>query len=57
MNQADVISPRLSMPRYDSHTFRIAGYDLARAIALLGMVFVNVKYQMEAEDYGTALQI
>lgn len=57
MNQANVISPRLDMPRFDSHTFRIAGYDLARAIALLGMVFVNVKYQMEAEDYGTALQI
>ena len=57
MNQADVISPRLGMSRYDSHTFRIVGYDLARAIALLGMVFVNVKYQMEAEDYGTSLQI
>ena len=57
MNQADVISPRLGMSRYESRTFRIVGYDLARAIALLGMVFVNVKYQMEAEDYGTALQI
>jgi uncharacterized protein len=31
---------------------RIAGYDLARAIALLGMVFVNYKYLMEVDEYG-----
>ena len=57
MNQADVLSPRLGMSRFSPQTYRIAGYDLARAIALLGMIFVNVKYQMEAEDYGTPFQI
>ena len=31
---------------------RIAGFDLARALALLGMVFVNFKYQMAADQYG-----
>jgi len=45
------------MSRFSPQTRRIAGYDLARAIALLGMIFVNIKYQMEAEDYGTPLQI
>ena len=30
---------------------RIAGFDLARAIALLGMVFVNFKYLMKADDF------
>jgi len=57
MNQADVLSPRLGMSRFSPQTYRIAGYDLARTIALLGMIFVNVKYQMEAEDYGTPFQI
>ena len=33
----------------------IAGYDLARAIAFLGMVFVNYKYLMEADQYGDPL--
>ena len=32
---------------------RIAGYDLARAIALLGMVFVNFRYLMNTDDYGS----
>jgi uncharacterized membrane protein YeiB len=31
---------------------RIAGFDLARAVALLGMVFVNYKYLMEADEDG-----
>ena len=31
---------------------RIAGYDLARAVATLGMVFVNYKYLMEADENG-----
>mgnify|MGYP001821269125 FL=1 len=31
---------------------RIAGYDVARAIAFLGMVFVNYKYLMGADQYG-----
>jgi uncharacterized protein len=57
MNQADVLSPRLGMSRFSSQTHRIAGYDLARAIALVGMIFVNIKYQMEAEEYGTPFQI
>lgn len=57
MNQADVLLPRMGRSRFSPHTYRIAGYDLARAIALVGMIFVNVKYQMEAEDYGTPLQI
>jgi uncharacterized membrane protein YeiB len=31
---------------------RIVGYDVARAIAFLGMVFVNYKFQMGADQYG-----
>jgi uncharacterized membrane protein YeiB len=57
MNQADVLSPRLGMTRFSSQTHRIAGYDLARAISLVGMIFVNIKYQMEAEEYGNPFQI
>lgn len=57
MNQADVLSLRLSMSRISTPTHRIAGYDLARSIALLGMIFVNFKYLMEAEEYGTPFQI
>jgi uncharacterized protein len=57
MKQADFRPPRLDMSRFSSQTHRIAGYDLARAIALVGMIFVNIKYQMEAEEYGTAFQI
>jgi uncharacterized membrane protein YeiB len=34
---------------------RIAGIDLARALALLGMVFVNYKYLMEADENGDPL--
>ena len=33
-------------------TARIVGYDVARAIAFLGMVFVNYKFQMGADQYG-----
>ena len=57
MNQTDLLSPRLDMSRFSSPTQRIAGYDLARSIALLGMIFVNFKYLMEAEEYGTPFQI
>jgi uncharacterized membrane protein YeiB len=32
---------------------RVAGYDLARAIAFLGMVFVNFRYLMNTDDYGS----
>ena len=31
---------------------RIVGYDLARAIALLGMIVVNYKIVMGAEESG-----
>jgi uncharacterized membrane protein YeiB len=31
---------------------RVAGYDLARALALLGMMFVNCKYLLEANEHG-----
>ncbi len=31
---------------------RINGYDLARALALLGMIFVNFRYQMQADEYA-----
>ena len=34
---------------------RIAGYDLARAIALMGMVFVNYKYISEADQYDDSM--
>lgn len=57
MNHTDVLSPRLGMPKFSARSYRIAGYDLARAIALLGMIFVNIKYQMEAEEFGTPFQI
>ena len=57
MNQADVLSTPLGMSRFSSPTHRIAGYDLARSIALLGMIFVNFKYLMEAEEYGSPFQI
>ena len=32
---------------------RAAGFDLARAIAFLGMVFVNFRYLMNTDDYGS----
>jgi uncharacterized protein len=56
MTKAHVLSPPPGMSRSGSRSYRIAGYDLARAVALLGMVFVNFKYQMEAEEYGTPWQ-
>jgi uncharacterized membrane protein YeiB len=31
---------------------RIVGYDLARGIAFLGMIFVNFKFQMRADENG-----
>jgi uncharacterized membrane protein YeiB len=31
---------------------RIAGVDLARALAVLGMILVNIRYLMEAEENG-----
>jgi uncharacterized membrane protein YeiB len=39
--------PPISLP-----SSRLAGIDLARAIALMGMVFVNFKYQMGADQDG-----
>jgi len=57
MIKADVLSPRLGISRFSSRTYRIAGYDLARTLALLGMIFVNFKYQMEAEECGRPWQI
>lgn len=36
---------------------RIAGYDIARALAVLGMILVNFRYLMEAEDNGPALLV
>jgi len=34
------------------HRTRIAGYDFARGLSLLGMVLVNYKYMMEADENG-----
>jgi uncharacterized membrane protein YeiB len=36
---------------------RIAGYDVARALAVLSMILVNFRYLMEAEDNGPALLV
>jgi hypothetical protein len=57
MNKADVLSPRLGMSRFSSPPHCIAAYHPARSIALRGMIFVNFKYLIEAEEYGTPFQI
>ena len=40
----------ISVPSTRIPSARMAGIDLARAIALIGMVFVNYKYQMGADQ-------
>ncbi len=52
MNDIRTVSTEPTTPPINLAPVRIAGYDLARAIALLGMVFVNYKYQMAADQYG-----
>lgn len=52
MNNIKATSAALITAPITRGASRIAGYDLARAIALLGMVFVNFKYLMEANDTG-----
>ena len=52
MNDISTSSVGLSTTPTSLPHSRIAGYDLARALALLGMVFVNYKYLMEVDEYG-----
>ena len=47
-----VSSPPAAVPGFGLPPHRIAGYDFARALALLGMIFVNFRYQMQADEYG-----
>ena len=53
MNNINVSTAGLPPTPLNGVPSRIAGYDLARAIALLGMVFVNFRYLMNADDYGS----
>ena len=52
MNSSSTSSTGGTITLIDLPPARIAGYDVARAIAFLGMVFVNYKYQMGADQYG-----
>lgn len=52
MSSDIVSSPPAAIPGFGVPANRIAGYDLARALALLGMIFVNFRYQMQADEYG-----
>jgi uncharacterized membrane protein YeiB len=50
---SDIVSSQpAAIPEFGVPANRIAGYDLARALALLGMIFVNFRYQMQADEYG-----
>lgn len=52
MSSDIVSSAPAAIPGFGVPANRIAGYDLARALALLGMIFVNFRYQMQADEYG-----
>ena len=52
MNDFNVSSAGLPAAAVNSASARIGGYDFARSLALLGMVFVNFKYLMSAEGQG-----
>ena len=45
-----LMHPEQSLSPQDSH--RVAGYDFARALAVVGMVFVNFRYMFESGENG-----
>ncbi len=51
MSSINISPARLLPGSVDLVPSRVAGYDLARAIALLGMVFVNFRYLMDTDEY------
>ena len=52
MNNTGILTTAFTTTPKSVNRSRIAGFDLARAIAMLGMIFVNYKYLMEADDDG-----
>jgi len=54
---AGVAAPSGSRAPEDRTLPRIAGYDLARAVAVLAMIPVNFRYLMEAEENGPQMLV